>query len=519
MRSLLPWLTCLLLSLPALAADEEGSQADEAAAPAGEVQEPQAQEGGVEQAPPGEANLIQQLAGALRAKVLDKMEEKIVAKQEAQMDRLSTGLSIFAMLGLLLLFMPIFLARRYPGKLWLLIRYSALSAILFVVAVNLFSGVLLILRGAQAELGRSTNPQLAIVEAAFNTLENKGSEFAAIGPSLIEPTLKQLTDDSEEPLPVLLLENTRAFKKDVDVFIAIASFFKSVNWILGYLPMLLTLIAVALFALATKPTLLEIIRLPQRAAEGQQGLVKQVLVSTLKRIGRELLATLATIGVLIFVTLMGGGLLTRAIEPAVEGFMGYLALCVIYLQSAPDVSSLLIYASLGGTIFFLVLNLAAVVVPSGLYLGKAQKIFQARVHEKVPLRQHRVFWFWGTAALLGSMVFPAVFIAAGEPLVELLVEKSFNPQAPSWGLLLVSGPVLLIVLFAAAFWAIRLFKGVAYLARYKIAPVPAVALGVSRASTAQPRRPPLSPSGVEGPVQLQPLRPATTAPTRRQTLS
>ena len=137
----------------------------------------------------------------------------------------------------------------------------------------------------------------------------------------------------------------------------------------------------------------------------------------------------------------------------------------------------------------------------------------------MPLRQHRVFWFWGTAALLGSMVFPAVFIAAGEPLVELLVEKSFNPQAPSWGLLLVSGPVLLIVLFAAAFWAIRLFKGVAYLARYKIAPVPAVALGVSRASTAQPRRPPLSPSGVEGPVQLQPLRPATTAPTRRQTLS
>jgi hypothetical protein len=517
MRALMPWLTCLLLSLPAFAEDE--APPEEPTAAAAEV--PPA-EGSVEQAPEGEANLIQQLAGALRAKVLDKMEEKIIAKQEAQMERLSAGLSLFALLGLLLVFMPIFLARRHPGKLWLLIRYSALSAVLFVVTVNLFSGVLLILRGAQAELGRVTNPQLAIVEAAFNTLENKGSEFAAIGPTLIEPTLRQLTDDSEEPLPILLLENTQAFKKDVEVFISIASFFKSVNWILGYLPVLLTLIAVALFAMATRPTLLEIIRLPQRAAEGKSGAVKQVLGSTLRRIGRELLSTFATIGVLIGVTLLGGAMLTRAIEPAVEGFMGYLALCVIYLQSAAEVSSLLIYASLGGTILFLVLNLAAVVVPSGLYLGKAQKIFQARFHQKVALGRHAKFWFWGTAALLGSMVFPVVFILAGEPLVELLVEKSFNPQAPNWGFLLVSGPLLLIVLFAVAFWGIRCFKGVAFLARYKVqlpGPVPAAALASRPAArSAAPARTSVEIKPAARPATAPPA-PAPKPPPRRQTLS
>jgi hypothetical protein len=106
----------------------------------------------------------------VRDKVLTKMEEKIDAKTEKKLDAFRTFMGYFSLAGLLLLFVPLFLMRKYPGKLGVLFKYSALAAVSFVVCVNLFTGVAAIMKGAQGATGKFTNPQIAITTAVFDSL-------------------------------------------------------------------------------------------------------------------------------------------------------------------------------------------------------------------------------------------------------------------------------------------------------------------------------------------------------------
>src|SRR5688572_22432578 len=215
------------------------------------------------------------LAGVAREKLLVQLEDKILAKQEAQLDRIMTGLSIVALAGFLLLFTPLVLMRRYPGRMGVLVKYSVLASLTFVVAVNLFAGVLLVMRTVQGAAGRATNPQLAIVHATFDTIDEKAEDLAIAGPTLIEPTLDQLSGgETDEPLPALLLSNVQKFKQEFTVFSDLAAFFKQVSFVFGYLPIVLTLVTLILFCMAARPTLEQIVTLPARAAAGEAGVGK-----------------------------------------------------------------------------------------------------------------------------------------------------------------------------------------------------------------------------------------------------
>jgi hypothetical protein len=411
------------------------------------------------------------LRGIVRAKreaVLEKITDKVMEKQLSRMDFVSAIFSIVSLLGIVILFSPLWLAKKYPGKGGVLWKYSALAALLFVLTINLFSGVLGVLRTGQMVAGAATNPQVQIVEATFDVIDEKAEDIAPMGPVIVEPTLAQLEGSSDEPLPVMLLQNVQKFKEDFTIFQSVANFFKGISWIFGYVPIVLSLVTVALFLVGLRPTLTDIVKLPQRAAEGESGVAGRVTKATLRRVGWEFVTTIVIMFLLMFVMISAGLLLAEALNPAIEAFLAYLFVAFLYVQLVPDASSAVVLVGLGGTVLFLVLDLAVVIMASALYIGKSHKIFQRRFQDKEPLRAHGRFWLWGTISLVWALAFPLLYILAAKPAVELLIDKTTAGEEINWALVLTSGPVVLVVAFIGLFVLLRGPRAIGFIAKYRV---------------------------------------------------
>lgn len=411
---------------------------------------------------------IREVVAAKREAVEAGIADRVMDKQLARMDFISKIVATLAQLGLGLIILPLVYRKRFPGKGRVLWKYSALAALLFFVTVNLFSGVLSVLRVGQIAAGGLTNPQVQLVSVAFDVIDEKAEDLAPMGPVLIEPTLAALDANSEDPLPVMLLNNVTRFANELKVFGTVARFFKRLDWAFGYVPVILSFVTVAVFMSGLRPTLTAIVQLPLRAASGEQGVAREVAVATLKRVGRELLATLAIMVVLVVVMVTAGSILSHALAPALEAFIAYLGVAFFYVQLIPDASSTAVLIALGGTVLFLVLDLAVVLVAAALFVGKAHKIFQRRFHDKQPLGAHRRFWGWGTLSLIYALAFPLLFITAAQPVIEVIIDWQTSGDDIHWGLMLVTGPILLVVLFIAGAWLARVHRAIGLLARTKV---------------------------------------------------
>jgi hypothetical protein len=421
------------------------------------------------------AGALREYARAVRGQVFDSITAKIEHKQTQKLDRIATLLSIFAFSGVLLLLLPFFLRKKYPDRMGVLVKYSALAALLFFLAVNLFSVVLLVMRGTQTVLGQYTNPQVKLVTATFDLIEKKADEFADVGPLLIEPTLQSLHGESDEPVLAIMLDNVQKLHNDVSVFTSIGTFVRKLDWLYGILPVLFIGLAVFLFARVARPTLTEIARLPERAAQGERGAVGHTVRLTLRNVWAETRATFCIVGVLILMTVMAATLLGFVLEPAIEVFMAYLAVSFLYIQVDAAASSFWILFSLMGSILFLVLNLAVILLTTIFVLLKTQKIFQQHFREGVPLRAHRSFWQWGTLSAVWTQVLPVLYVAVAVKAIGWFVEKSaekfLNPESPSgmnWPFVLASGPALFLVTFLLIFWIGRGISALQFLAGYKV---------------------------------------------------
>jgi hypothetical protein len=239
------------------------------------------------------------------------------------------------------------------------------------------------------------------------------------------------------------------------------------RWVLEYVPAVLLIVTLALFALAAKPVVIELIRLPGRAASGDAGATRAALKLAGTRILHELFAVGCLIAFLVLVTEVSETVLSISMYPAVNEFLDYFFMNLIYVQEDAHASGGLILGSLGGTLGFLILNIAVVTLSGAFYLGKIHKIFQARFHDRVPLKAHASFWKWGSAAALWTLVFPLIYIEVAERITHVL-EKSAEEKDPSWTFLLLSGPVLLVLGFLVAFWAARGLKGMGFLLKYNV---------------------------------------------------
>jgi hypothetical protein len=367
--------------------------------------------------------------------------------------------------------MPLVLRKKYPGQGKKLFSYSALAALTFVVTVNLFGTVVLGFRSAQAALGSATNPQLHVVSGFFDSLDNNAEDYVVMGKELFAPTLAQLQGNSDEQPVAVLIENGKKIVKDANVFVTVAKAFKKLDVVFGILPTVLLLVTMVLFVLAIRTTLTAIVKLPIDAAAGKAPAGKQVVAGALRRVGGELLATLCTLGVLVVLTLIAGAILGRVVGPALDALIGYFSLGVTYLQFVHGASSGLVFLMLFSVILFLVLNLAAVIASMSLFLGKAQKIFQRRFNEGVPVRAHARFWKWGIPAVLVGQVVPWLYLLVAERVLEKINDKLTDGVTDasqiSWSAIMLVGPLFLIVGFLAMFWAARGIKSIMFLAKYK----------------------------------------------------
>lgn len=424
-----------------------------------------------ELAPSIDPERFRSIVRVVKRAVLARMEAKLAASAAAKLSRFATGIALVSLLGLGLLFMPLVLRRRYPGRGKVLFQYSALAAGTFVVLVNLFGGVLVGMKTVQGALGTYTNPSLAVAAGTFDTLDKNAEDYIVMGKELFVPTLEQLQSSDEQPA-VLLLENGKKIVASAQVFVTVGKTLKRLDFLFQLLPVVLFGVTMLLFGLAIRPTLTEIIKLPMRAAAGEQGVGREVTRRVLQRVWGELRATLCTIGVLAVLTLMSGALLGEIVGPALAALLGYFSFAVNYLQFVPDASSALVFAALFGVILFLGCNLVTLIASVSLFLGKCQKIFQLRFTAGVPIRTHARFFRGGIPALLLVQVFPWGFAVVAEKILEhlntSLLAGVTDAQNIAWTKLMLAGPLFLVVGYALAFWAARGVKALRFLQAYKV---------------------------------------------------
>jgi hypothetical protein len=128
-------------------------------------------------------------------------------------------------------------------------------------------------------------------------------------------------------------------------------------------------------------------------------------------------------------------------------------------------------------IFFLALNLAALILSTAFFLGKCQKIFQARFNDGTPVATHKRFFKWGIPAVLFVQLFPLLFvIVAGRAVAKIndsLLSGIKDADAVPWTKIMLAGPFFLVAAFMLMFWGARGIKAIGFLFSYKVKPKPA----------------------------------------------
>ncbi|NVB81102.1 MAG: hypothetical protein HOV81_22085 [Kofleriaceae bacterium] len=415
---------------------------------------------------------FQKIVRVVKKVVLAKMEKKMARSAARKMEKFSIGVFAFSLLGVLLLAMPLVLGKKYPGKQGTMFKYSALAAVTFFLTVNLFGGVLYGMKTAQGALGSATNPGLAIASGTFDTLDENAEDYIVMGRELFVPTLMQLEGNSDEQPAALLIENGKKIVEDAKVFVSVAKMFKKLDFVFQILPIVLFVVSMLLFALAIRPTLTEIIKLPVRAAAGEVGAGSATTKKAMKRVWGELLATSCTVVVLTVLTILSAAILGQIVKPALDALLGYFSLAVTYLQFVEGASSGVVFLTLFGVVLFLALNLATLILSMSFFLGKCQKIFQQRFNDGVAVGAHRKFFKWAIPSVLFVQLFPLLFVLVAEfaldKINDTLMSGIKDADAVPWTKIMLAGPLFLVVAFALLFWAARGFKAIGFLAGYKI---------------------------------------------------
>jgi len=233
-------------------------------------------------------------------------------------------------------------------------------------------------------------------------------------------------------------------------------------------------VSMVLFGLAIKPTIVEIVKLPMRAAAGGDGVGRGTAKRALGRVFGELKAAACTLVALAVITFISAFTLGEVVGPVLDDLVGYFFFAVLYLVNIEGASSGLVFVGLFGVTLFLVINLATLILSTAFFLGKTQKIFQARFNDGTPIRTHARFFKWGIPALLFVQLFPWIFGIVADHLLEKIYGAFMGDELAtwSWGKIFMVAPIVLIVGFGILFWAARGVKAIKFLASYKVKPVP-----------------------------------------------
>ncbi len=436
--------------------------------------------------------------------LLIKQEKK---KQGQAMKRIWIALLIVTGLGfLVVLLMPLWLAKRYPDAqgLW---GASAAAAGTLVVTLLLLGGALTAMRAAQSAVATDyTSPKIRVADAAFDALARQDSlegfsELSKAGLDFLKTPLKQITARKQQAgkakakvgalIPHLsnhwvsqletpqmkriifaihgnsprAVKNIKKIKGHIGTFKSTIGVYKKVDWIMGIVPVVLALLALLLYMLPLRHTLMDIATAPARAA--QSGQTGGQIASAKDTIVAEVKSALPFIGCIVVLLPVVGFFLAYAVDPLVELLLISALLSVFYIASS-DVSPFVLFVGNVSVMVLLVLALATYIVGLTLALGAIRKIFRARFHFGHSLASFGRFWKWGAGSLLLVMVIPLVFSYGVSEAYEAHLVMDF----PIKGKYLLTVPLIGMLLYPLVFWAARGLVALEFIMKY---PVPTTA--------------------------------------------
>lgn len=410
--------------------------------------------------------------------LVEKMREKIITKmiyKTTQKQSKTMGLLMMIMLGLtaagvFILLTPLFLAKKYPGKEKLVWKGALLATFAYISTMLVFTGAVFLLRTAKNETAMLVNPPLAIANASFDAVHHQVA-FLTSSPGgeddvrvLLEPPIAALAAGSEDGMLEAVLDNVSQFKDDFTVFKALANFFKGLGWLFASVSTILVIVAVVMFMLSQKSLLRDILRLPTQVAGGDVANFGAAFGAMQKRTGKEVLALILAIGVLLASAFIAGFLLYMALTPAVAALFDYLMANIAYVLTPGDASRLVVYGSLFGYGIFLGLVVVLIILGNAFFVGKFQKVVQQKFRHGIPAPTYKKFWLWGPLAAIWVQVLPVAILF----LTSFILDKMFEGRSGdmSWETALLVGPLGQLVALPLLFWIFQGFRALKFLLKF-----------------------------------------------------
>ncbi|MEM7156806.1 MAG: hypothetical protein AAF799_28410 [Myxococcota bacterium] len=251
-----------------------------------------------------------------------------------------------------------------------------------------------------------------------------------------------------------IVYNARLVQEQVGVYQSIFDAYRRVDWVMGYVPIVMSIIAVILYLLPLRETLVTIAMAPVHAAQGGgEGIVARAT----KTITAELKVLLPYLGIAFGVIFVTGFFLALAIEPFIEVLMNYTLLRVFYILLA-DASPWVLYGTLGGALLLVVMCLAVYLAAAISFLGTTHKILRARFHEGQSFRDVGSLWLRGGVAVIWILVVPWLY---GTLIILVMGNTGDHTAVPSPSDLVLV-PLVALLLMPAALWAVRVLRALAY---------------------------------------------------------
>jgi hypothetical protein len=400
----------------------------------------------------------------LRVPVTDGLKAHIAGQQQQRSNIILGVLVGLSFTGLLIVFAPAALARRYSKRKSILARFSWLSALLFIVVGNVFVGIYALTRFTQTFVSTASNPQLSLTESTFSFLIANSDELASVGPGIIEPTLRALEGDPSAPALETIIENIYVFMGEVEVYQTVLGVAKLTAGVFSLIPLIVLLVAFALVIRNAIPTMQGISRLPGDAAQGVERAGRATINNTARVVGKELIYAFALIGVLLGVTFAIAVIGTSAIEPSLQIVLNYMLASVVYLQLAEEAKPGLVFFSVATTLVYLVLGMALTVGVAGLFLFKASRLLRHSSREGFRSIQQRRFWLIGFGGLLWMMLFPMLYAQIAGSVVSGLIQ--FGVRYNAWDFLFVVPPLVMLGMFFVSLWAANGYRTIAFIWRF-----------------------------------------------------
>ena len=396
-----------------------------------------------------------------------KQPKKTLNQQQSERSTALLQIMLVAsLLGLLMLGAPLVLTWRYPRRVHVITGYSMISAALFILVGGIFVGLYALTRYTSQLVSTAYNPQLSITESLFDFLISRADSLVAIGPTIIEPTITAIKAGPDSPALQVILNNVQGFADTLSGFGAVARLAQVLSNVYSLFPLALLLVVFVLFIRNALPTMQEIMRLPGRAARGEDQAARRTIRFTFQHIRKEAVYALAVIAVLIVLTLIVASVGRGAIEPALEIVLNYILAAMIYAQTEAGAQPGMIVFCTTVALLFLVMVLSVTTVTAVLFLSRTSRVIRTVTRNGAGVRSERRYFLQGLGGTVWAMFIPVIYATAASPAISLFGQKAVDARA--WGVLFGLIPLALVGGFVVAFWAGNGFKTLMFVRHYSV---------------------------------------------------